>query len=414
LQPDSITFFNPELERLPREDRVEVLKDPEAPLAGMDRKPSSHWVASYARHPLHDQYVASRTTTPPTGLGADTTRSRHKANPLRQLAVLTQRYALTKIRDRAATLGLLAQAPIIGALLSMVFDKKDPYDIPIFLLVVVAIWFGCINSVTELVKEKAIFRRERMVFLQDGPYVLSKVAVLGLLSAFQSGILLGVLKWCLHLQGPFIPMFAIMFLCSLGGLALGLLLSAIRPTLGSAMSILPIVLTVQIVLGGAMQPLPSMDVLPKSLRLPQWAAQLTLSRWGYEAILSIEEKARHRIWERSECAPVGCSFDLPSVAIPEALPDIPPVHANMAPTREDTTADCMQYPQSPVCCKFLDFQIVGTPEARDVHWKPCTEESRFEDWREVPLSSVWGNACALLAIVLLSFAAVFAALKLKN
>jgi|GEM_PF-906707 len=320
LSPDSITFFNPGLEQLPPEERAELLKDPEAPLAGLETRPSGHWVATYRSHPLFREYVAERAgrSEPP---GAVRSLGRPPGpNPLSQWWILTSRYARTKLGDLPATLGLLAQAPVIGALLAVVFDKKDPYDIPVFLLVVVAIWFGCINSVTELVKERAIFRRERMVFLELGPYLMSKVAVLGVLSLIQSGILLAILSSALALKAPWLLMLAIMFVCAMGGLAMGFLLSAIRPTLGSAMSILPIVLTAQIVLGGAMQPLPDMDVLPKALRVPQWAAQLTLSRWGFEGMLSAEERQRRKGWKREECPPVSCDR---TPIVPE-MPEMPP------------------------------------------------------------------------------------------
>jgi len=435
VKDDSITFFNPEVARLPLGERPEVLKDPEAPLAGMDRKPSAHWVDSYRRHSLCKEYVTSRTPVGPSSTGRAKRARGQVVNPLAQWLVLTQRYALTKLRDLGATLGLLAQAPIIAALLSIVFGKSDPYDIPVFLLVVVAIWFGCINSVTEIVKERAIYKRERMVFLEIVPYVMSKAGVLGLLSLVQSAILLGILKWSLDLHGAFLPMLGIMLLCSVGGLALGLLLSAVRPTLGSAMSILPIVLTVQIVLGGAMQPLPDMDVLPKDVRIPQWAASITLSRWGFEALLSIEEEARRKQWERDGCVPPACTFHAPEIptasnAVPPAgtaaqtgvagspespaAPQAPPERERLVP-RRDSGAKCMQFPQIPVCCKFQEFQLVGTPEDTKVKWsKECTEKSEFSRWKDVPLSSVSGNACALAVIVILSFVGLLVALKYRD
>ncbi|MBM4354902.1 MAG: FHA domain-containing protein [Deltaproteobacteria bacterium] len=421
LRTDSIAFFNPEVERLPKEERVEVLKDPEAPLAGMDRKPSGHWVQKYAQSPLHKEYVANRQPVAPNSTGAASQRRAPSGNPFRQWWVLAHRYLLTKRRDVGATLLLIAQAPIIGLLLAMVFDSKDSVDIPMFLLAVVAIWFGCINSVTEIVREKAIYRRERMVFLQIPPYVMSKVAVLGLLSAFQSALLLGLLYWALSLKGAFLPMWGIMFLCSMGGLGMGLFLSTICSTVGSAMSWLPIALTVQIVLGGAMQPLPEMDVLPKWFRLPQWAAHLTLSRWGYEALLSIEEEGRRKGWVKKDCKPVACTFEMPTFDPASMVPGQEPP-SEPDDSRSRGSDSCMEYPETPVCCKFQSFQCIRQPKGRGEKLKHCDDDSRFDEdaedveemWERVPLTDIRANACALFGIVVLFFAVVLGVLMWKK
>jgi hypothetical protein len=167
-----------------------------------------------------------------------------------------------------------------------------------------------------------------------------------------------------------------------------------------------------------------MDVLPKSLRIPQWFAQATLSRWGFEAMLSIEEGARRNGWEDDECTPPSCSFVPPDMtAQAGVLADTPPIMPGspefQAPAQRQTSGRddeaCMKAPQLPVCCKFLDFQLVGKPDSRDVEWpEHCKEESRFERWSEVPLSSLAGNACALLLIVLLSFIGLLIALKMRD
>jgi len=103
--------------------------------------------------------------------------------PLRQLGVLARRYFETLTRDaRNATL-LVAQAPLIAVLigLSLLYGESDiaytkPKNTILFLLALTAVWFGCSNAVRELVKERAIYLRERMVGLGVLPYILSKLA----------------------------------------------------------------------------------------------------------------------------------------------------------------------------------------------------------------------------------------------
>src|SRR5580704_16796475 len=63
----------------------------------------------------------------------------------------------------------------------------------LFMLSTVAVWFGIINAAREIIKESAVYRRERLAGLRVGAYVLSKVLVLALLVVVQSAALLGVL-----------------------------------------------------------------------------------------------------------------------------------------------------------------------------------------------------------------------------
>jgi len=474
VKDDSIVFFNPQVRDYPVEERPELLKDPEAPLFGMDRKECVHWFSKFKNHEFYRTFVTEpEQRQPDPAGGGGSVRRRTKSNPLRQWWILTSRYALTKMKDKGATVGLLAQAPVIGLILAAVFGDDDPFDLPIFLLIVVAIWFGCINAVTEIAKEKAIYARERMVFLQIVPYVMSKLTVLALLSLVQSVVLLFIMKVALDLEADFSKLLGIMFLCSLGGLALGLLLSAVRPTLASAMSILPIILTFQIVLGGAMQFLPDMDVMPKDIRIPQWVAQITISRWGYEALLTLEEDARKDEWEKKDCKPVACEFkppefEMPSLTAPGEYPG--PQSPKGEETKKkkrgkkkkkkrkgrDDDSICPRYPQTPVCCRFQEFQLVDDDDSRsrrdddrdddDSRSKrdddrdddeddgeekgkgrkkkkkkaknlkdgKCTAESTFESFDDQPRSDVGGCALVLLLITVVSFAGVCLALKMKD
>ncbi len=431
LAEDSVTFFNPQIESLSKEEQLALLKDTEAPLAGMDRKPGASWIQKYADSHLKKVFVdqrAAQSVASSPGTGRKHRPVRRSA--IRQWLTLTRRYARIKAKDWAATVGLIGQAPVIGGVLSLVFDREDLFDIPIFLLTVVAIWFGCINSVTEIVKERAIYVRERMVFLGVMPYLFSKIAVLGLLSLVQSIILLSILYLHLDLRAAFLPMLMLMTLCSLGGLALGLLLSAIRPTLASAMSILPIVLTFQILLGGAMQPLSEMKAVAA------WVAQTTVARWGFEGLLAMEEAARQK-----GCEPLGCDIPDLSMMVPPA-PSVPlvapqrPQSSPPYPTAEegpvpyvrpgrhspglvgpipddtprnqpktDRPSYCMRLPQTPTCCKFGTYQLTTSKKA---------ECKALESFDNHPRTAVKHVAAILALIVVVSFAGVVLALRSRG
>ena len=56
----------------------------------------------------------------------------------------------------------------------------------LFMLVIIVLWFGCNNAAKEIVKEEAIYGRERAVNLGILPYLSSKFLILGLITVGQA------------------------------------------------------------------------------------------------------------------------------------------------------------------------------------------------------------------------------------
>src|SRR5690606_19614839 len=157
----------------------------------------------------------------------------------------------------------------------------------LFFLVVAAVWFGTSNAAREIVSERAIFRRERMVNLGLGRYVLSKFLVLSGLSMVQCAILLGIVFVSLNLAGglmAFSMSLTMMVLTALCSVALGLLLSAAVASSEAAMALTPIALIPQVVLGGLMVPVTTNALL-------KWPMLLIPSRWGFEGVVKSERLA---------------------------------------------------------------------------------------------------------------------------
>jgi len=179
------------------------------------------------------------------------------AAAVRQWATLVRRYAEIMTRDRINLLVLLGQAPVIAFLTHLVVDAKAPRDFPYFTLALVATWFGSSLAAREIVKERAVYRRERMVNLGLLPYVASKVFTLTVVVSAQCALLLGTLK-VLHyadltyLPGSYggLPQLLVMVLTGVVGLSLGLCVSAAAKTSETATSLVPLLLIPQILFSG--------------------------------------------------------------------------------------------------------------------------------------------------------------------
>ncbi len=130
----------------------------------------------------------------------------------------------------------------------------------LFLMALASILFSCINGTREVVKEDAIYRRERAaVNLGLLPYMLSKVVVLGILCLFQSAVLTFVvalgepLKQGIFLS-PVLETYVTLTLTALAGLMIGLTVSAIAPNNERAITFLPVVLLPQVIFAGVIIP----------------------------------------------------------------------------------------------------------------------------------------------------------------
>jgi hypothetical protein len=119
----------------------------------------------------------------------------------------------------------------------------------------VALWFGTSVASREIIRERAVYARERMVNLALLPYVGSKLFVLALIVSFQCLLLFGSLKFLhyaglMNLPGWALPQFAVIIITGMVGIALGLFVSALVKTSEMATSLVPLILIPQILFSG--------------------------------------------------------------------------------------------------------------------------------------------------------------------
>lgn len=287
---------------------------------------------AYRASPLYRRYVAGRIAETeelsrtsgrtPVMTGAVSLSSQGGTGRrfgIHQWLTLTNRYLEIKLKDRRNTALLLLQAPFIALVLATVTSSLNDAK-TIFISAVIAIWFGANNAVREIVAESAIYTRERLVNLKIPSYVFSKFAVLSGIGLVQVLLFVGILVWRGRLSGgDFAQLTLILYLTLLAGVAMGLFFSALVNSTEKAMSILPLVLIPQLLLGGFIMPLSDFyinartvkpataaefehyestkDEKPSPTRMPpdpvtkwdglggaRYAADLIVARWSIEAL----------------------------------------------------------------------------------------------------------------------------------
>jgi ABC-type multidrug transport system ATPase subunit/pSer/pThr/pTyr-binding forkhead associated (FHA) protein len=294
-------------------------QDPQVPRFLARQAAAREWNAEYfnPQNPVFQKMFSGRravgTGSPEHGM------SRGRGKTSGQFGLLFSRYFRVKVRDVGGTVIMLAQAPIIGFLLALVFGgQKDaiPYwclgamqelartsggikntgnmlqnmrttadhSGAIFFLVVAAVWFGTSNAAREIVSERAIYRRERMVNLKLFNYVFSKFLLLSIFCVIQCTVLLAIVFFSLGFNGgpqAFAIELGVMIATAMNSVALGLLLSTIVESSEAAMALTPIALIPQVVLGGLMVPMTTNTLL-------KWPMYLVPARWGFEGVVAQE------------------------------------------------------------------------------------------------------------------------------
>ncbi len=292
--PNSINYFNPD------GDKTELLKNPDNALIGLNNaeekqgemkldprkdrnKKGVYWKEIYKKSKEYQEYVLMRTTKEKI-LNA----KNKEISSIKQFYTLVSRYLKIKLKDITNTSILLIQAPLIALMATTLFSDKLYNDMPttlLFVVVISSIWFGIINASREIVAEKSIYERERMIGIKLFPYILSKFFVLSLLCAVQSIALVGIIEAVLGLNfnDELSSALLLTFLVSLGGLSIGLLVSTIAKSQAQALALVPIILLPMIIFAGGMMTVKQMGDSTVALSL----AQVTPTKWALEEMTKI-------------------------------------------------------------------------------------------------------------------------------
>ncbi len=125
-------------------------------------------------------------------------REAAKKSTVRAIKHLLSRQIAILLADPKNLMLLLGQPFIIGLLITLAAVDEGAAITKLFLAHVATFWFGCSNAAQEIVRERAIFSREKMVGLGVNAYLLGKVVAAGGISCLQALLLFGVLRLNVH------------------------------------------------------------------------------------------------------------------------------------------------------------------------------------------------------------------------
>jgi ABC transport system ATP-binding/permease protein len=252
----------------------------------LDEAPSGYWPRRWLAY--ETERARERGDVPPS----PPTFARPKADRKvgRQARILASRYVVLFRRDRRNLIILLGQIPVLGIFIAVLFHRNvmqygngqvGSAVSMIFLLLVVAMWCGSIDSAREIIKERAVFERERAVGVRNSAYLLSKTSVLFSLALVQTLALAAIILALRPLHEAsrvYLIVIGLLVLSSWVAVMVGLLLSAVVNTENQATSFLPLILIPELLFSGGIKPI---HQLPNVVKV---VAGAIFARWSFAGL----------------------------------------------------------------------------------------------------------------------------------
>ena len=210
-----------------------------------------------------------------------------------QFSILTRRNFKVLRQDKIFLGLVLALGPLIGLLNSVwgsrLFEVESgsPSRIitAMFMAAFTAVLVGVGISVREIVRETAVYQRERALGLDLFPYIFSKLTI-GKGIAFYQSLTLTFFLYLFVLRGSpmtlvdYLLFFVTIFLGVVSGYLIGLVISAVVPNQNWAYPLVIAVLLIQYFFCGVLVPV---NRIPAG----ELISMGTTTRWGFEALVNV-------------------------------------------------------------------------------------------------------------------------------
>ena len=216
-----------------------------------------------------------------------------KPGALRQFAIFLQRNIKTKITNLQYLSITLLEAPILAVVCSLLTRYAPPEGYSVmtnknlvsyfFMAIIVATFIGMSGSAEEIIKDRALLKRERFLNLSYGSYIWSKIVYMACVSLIQTFLFILIGNTIMGLHGLFGTWWLILFVTALLANLTGLLLSQCLSSVVAIYISIPLLLIPQILLCGLV--VSFSDLTPKSTtgNVPL-IGDIIPSRWSYEAL----------------------------------------------------------------------------------------------------------------------------------
>ena len=241
----------------------------------------------------HELYLKNCPELPMPSVSEVPPSDQKKPGVLKQFAIFLHRNIRTKITNVQYLLITLLQAPVLAVVCAMLTRYAPPEGYSVmdnknlvsyfFMAVIVATFTGMSGSAEEIIKDRALLKRESFLHLSYSSYIWSKIVYMAGVSLIQTLLFIVIGNTIMGLHGLFLTWWLILFVTALLANLTGLLLSQCLNSVVAIYISIPMLLIPQILLCGLV--VSFSDLTPKSTtgNVPL-IGDLIPSRWSYEAL----------------------------------------------------------------------------------------------------------------------------------
>jgi ABC-type multidrug transport system ATPase subunit/pSer/pThr/pTyr-binding forkhead associated (FHA) protein len=272
----------------------------------LQEKKAEEWAKQYKQSKTYSECVGNvlADVAADKGPPKDEKKQQARHSALRQLMTLLSRQFTLKLKDKATIAAILAPPFVIAILMGLM--KQAPNEPKVlFMIVLVALWFGCSSAVREIVDELPVYRRERQSELKLVSYLGSKLVYLAAVAVAQSLSLIVVLMLMGALENHLFECLLITWMMAFEGGLIGLLISSTFSSAEKALYVFPLTMIPQLLLAGMLIPVSPLnpffvrqagthieiqqapaEIVPASMTpfLRYGLSPLMVSRWGLEGL----------------------------------------------------------------------------------------------------------------------------------
>ena len=241
----------------------------------------------------HELYLKSRDSQKEPAISAVPASDQRKPNALKQLGIFLHRTFKTKITNVQYLCITLLEAPLLALVCSFLTRYAPPEGYTVmnnknlvsyfFMSVIVATFIGMSGSAEEIIKDRALLKRESFLNLSYSSYIWSKIIFMAGVSLLQTLLFILVGNSIMGLHGLFGTWWLILFVTAFLSNLVGLILSQCLNSIVAIYISIPILLIPQILLCGLV--VSFSDLTPKSTtgNVPV-IGDIIPTRWAYEAL----------------------------------------------------------------------------------------------------------------------------------
>ena len=241
----------------------------------------------------HELYLKNRPEMDEPKVSAVPPSDQKKPGALKQFAIFLRRNIRTKATNLQYLCITLLEAPLLALICGLLTRYAPPEGYTVmanknmvsyfFMAVIVATFIGMSGSAEEIIKDRALLKRERFLHLSHGSYIWSKIVYMAMVSLVQTFLFILVGNTIMGLHGLFGTWWLILFVTALLANLTGLILSQCLSSVVAIYISIPMLLIPQILLCGLV--VSFSDLTPKSTtgNVPV-IGDIIPSRWSYEAL----------------------------------------------------------------------------------------------------------------------------------